>query len=317
MAAHKRRKLHTKLILDVSLAFAVVVLLYIVVNFYYERKLTKDALTAKFRGDVVARLQSLRREIEQIAGEKERMARLRQLCGGEFARMVAFAAEWDHVLAAFDANASLIAASAEGDRLSILDQSLVFETVGKKVAQDRVADTANGKFIVAICPLVAAQNTDGDDESDDASPGKVVGALAYIARPAGNKVLSGRLTLKLMLTRLVGFAVILVVLVLVISKVTRSVILAPLEEFILHQHAAARGDLRRYEGVRPNNEIGDLFTMFDRVLESLAKKERTLKRLKKDKESAPAFDELESLEDDASPGDDSGFTFEEQDPRLE
>ena len=55
MAAQRRRKLHTKLILDVSLTFAVVVLLYIVVNFYYERKLTSDALLAKFRGNVVAR----------------------------------------------------------------------------------------------------------------------------------------------------------------------------------------------------------------------------------------------------------------------
>jgi len=317
MAAEKRRKLHTKLILDVSLTFAVVVLLYIVVNFYYERKLTSDALAAKFRGDVVARLQSFRAQIEQIADEQERIARLHQLCGREFARMVAFAAEWDHVLAAYDANASLIVASAGEDRLSVLDQSLVYEAISKKVAQDRIADTESGEFIVAICPLLAAPNTEEDEESDEGSPAKVVGALAYVARPAGNKVLSGRLTLKLMLTRLIGFAVILAVLVVVISKVTRHLILAPLEQLILHQHAAARGDLRHYEGVRPSNEIGDLFTTFDRVLESLAKKEKTLKRLKKRAETEPPLDELESLEEDRPPADDSGFMFEEPDPRPE
>ena len=317
MAAEKRRTLHTKLILDVSLAFAVVVLLYIVVNFYYERKLTSDALTAKFRGDVVARLQSFRAQIEQIADERERIARLQQLCGGEFARMVAFAAEWDHVLAAYDANASLIVASAGEDRLSILDQSLVYETISKKIAQDTIADTESGKFIVAICPLLAARNVEEGEESDEGSPAKVVGALAYIARPAGNKVLSGRLTLKLMLNRLVGFAVILAVLVVVISKVTRHLILAPLEQFILHQHAAARGDLRRYEGARPNNEIGDLFTMFDRVLQSLAEKEKTLKRLKKRTETELPLDELESIEEDRPPAQDEDFMFEEKDPRLE
>jgi len=311
MAAEKRRKLHTKLILDVSLAFAVVVLLYIVVNFYYERKLTSDALMAKFRGDVVTRLQSFRAEIEQIADGRERIARLQQLCGGEFARMVAFAAEWDHVLAAYDVNASLIVASAGHDRLSVLDQSLVYETISKKLAQDRITDTESGKFIVAICPLFATRSTDEDGEPEDEAPSKVVGALAYIARPAGNRALSGGLTLKLMLTRLVGFAMILVVLVLVISKVTRHVILAPLEQFILHQHAAARGDLRRYEGARPNNEIGDLFTMFDRVLESLTKKEKSLKRLKKEKEAQSTLDELESLDEDVSPGEDAGFMFEE------
>lgn len=314
MAAEKRRKLHTKLILDVSLAFAVVVLLYIVVNFYYERKLTKDALTEKFRADVVARLQTFRGEIEQIADKGEQVARLHQLCQGEFTRMVAFAAQWDHVLAAFDHNASLIVASTEDDRLSILDRSLVFETIRDRLAQDTIVDTGDGKFVVAICPLYATRSIAEDEESDDPSPPKAVGALAYVARADRSKALSGGLTVRLMIARLVGFAVILAVLVLAISRLLRSVILAPLEQFVLHQHAAARGDLRRYEGTRPNNEIGDLFTMFDRVLESLAKKEKTLKHLKKEKETARATEALDIL-DDASPREDTGFTFEEENPR--
>ncbi|MFH0965768.1 MAG: hypothetical protein V2A58_17355 [Planctomycetota bacterium] len=265
----KRRKLHSQLILDVALAFAVVVLLFIVSDFYYERKLLQETLEQHLVRETEARLLIIRAEVERSGAQVLSREGLEGFFRNDFAKLLKLSGDKDHLLAAFDANAALIIATGSNETPEDFDRTLIFEAIQTRKARSVVETATTERSIVSITPVL---NTTAEDRP-------VIGALAYRAPLKPPEIFTVRLAWSFIFTRLVGFALILIVLVIVIAAVTQKLIVSPIQALIVQQHAATQGDLRRQKGSRPNNEIGDMFVMLDRIVDTLDEKTRKLNKL--------------------------------------
>ena len=285
----KRKSLRTKFILDVALAFSAVVLIFVVSDFYYERRLIKDALTEKLKNDMIARLHQLKAELKLIPDEAGLLGRAKRFCGKiEFNNMVRLPFNTFQYLAVYDSEARQVVGTLPHAEAPAIDQMMVSEAIHKGMDQADIYSDNDGRLVLVVVPFGTTEK--------DVERSKAAGALAYCARPSFEGFFTTHLNKGLLMAKLVGFGLVLLVLFMVIEFVTRTVILEPLKELILHHHAAVQGDLRRYEGKRPSNEIGDLFMMFDRVLDTLSEKEKRLKELEGNgaggkKPRHPALDE--------------------------
>jgi len=288
----KRRKLHSQLIFDVGLAFAVLVLLFIVADFWYEHYLIRDALDDQLRQEVDARLNILRREIiARTSGQSLTTATLASLFSSDLKAFLRLSGHGDHVLAVFDSQGGLITSSGGSDSADPFDRNAVFQAIQDKKTISHIKTIDGERSLFTFTPLM-----------DSAGPDReVVAALGYQAPVKRTEVFTSRLVAGFIISRLVGFAVILIVLVILITILTRKLIVAPIQALIVHQHAATQGDLRRYEGERPENEIGDMFVMFDRVLDTLAEKIARLKKLERTApKEEPSEVEFAESQDDVS-----------------
>jgi len=295
----KRRKLHAQLIFDVALAFAVVVLLFIVSDYYYERKILQDALDQQLVKEIEARLLIIRAEVERLGAQTLSRDNLEPPFRNDFDKLLKLSGDHDHLLAAFDTNAALIVSTAQVDASDDFDRTMIFDAIQSRKARSIVETSSSPPDVVSITPVLNAKVEDHP----------VIGALAYRAPLKPPEILTARLAWGFILTRLVGFAIILVVLVIVIAAVTHKLIISPIQALIVQQHAATQGDLRRHKGPRPNNEIGDMFVMLDRIVDTLAEKTRKLNKfqeaLPKSSDSpfhAPAEGELSFLPDEKEEG---------------
>ena len=296
----KRRKLHSQLILDVGLAFAVLVLLFIVADFWYEHYLIRNALDEQLKREIDVRLNVLRGEImEQARGKALTPAMLEALFRRDLQTFLRLSGYGDHVLAVFDSQGGLITSSGGPESTDGFDRNAIFRAIQTKKTISAIGKVDGERSVFTFTPLLDSTSTDLP----------VVAALAYQAPVRRTEVFTRHLVVGFIISRLVGFTLILIVLVILITVLTRRLVVTPIQALILHQHAATQGDLRRYEGQRPENEIGDMFVMFDRVLDALDEKIARLKKLEAiAPKEEPSDAEFVDAEDDVSflPGEEEG-----------
>ena len=119
---------------------------------------------------------------------------------------------------------NLLASSGTPEETHRIESTLVYDAIRKRGLVWEVRQDDEGEVALVILPLLLTRQPNGEEPTLS----EAVGALAYLAVPSYKALLTTGLIWDLVTTRLLGFAVILVVLVVVIARLTARLILDPL-----------------------------------------------------------------------------------------